>query len=95
MSLNSDKEAIAVARQGSPDVILLDIILGDSDGRTLCRRMKQDPVIGDIPVVLYSAGNITQRSIEESGATAFVQKPFDLFDMIARLKTVAAAPRTS
>ncbi|HEY0434555.1 MAG TPA: response regulator, partial [Chitinophagaceae bacterium] len=38
MSLDSEKEAITVARQGSPDVILLDIILGDSDGRTLCRR---------------------------------------------------------
>jgi DNA-binding response OmpR family regulator len=60
-----------------PDIILMDIYLGDHDGRELCRSLKT----GDyksIPVILYSAGHITVASVKASMADAFIAKPFEL-----------------
>ena len=59
-----------------PDVILMDIYLGDRDGRDLCRTLKSGERSTQVPVILYSAGHITTASIRESGADAFIPKPF-------------------
>ena len=46
---------INVVESIRPDIILLDIFLGDADGRTLCHKMKLQPTYENIPVILYSA----------------------------------------
>ena len=71
-----------------PDIILLDVFLGDSDGRNLCQNLKTGSEYHDIPVILYSAGNISASSIQQSGANAFVSKPFDLKQLAEKIKTL-------
>jgi DNA-binding response OmpR family regulator len=71
-----------------PDLILLDIFLGDIDGRTLCRFLKTQNEFQDIPVILYSAGNIPQATIKESLANAFISKPFDIKLLISNIKSL-------
>jgi len=61
-----------------PDVILMDIYLGDADGRQLCLKLKTTDRYRHIPVILYSAGNISPTSIQESLADDFIEKPFDI-----------------
>ena len=61
-----------------PDMVLMDIYLGDSDGRSLCKQLKNSEEYSAIPIVLYSAGVISNASIVDSLADDFVQKPFDL-----------------
>ncbi|MEO5944124.1 MAG: response regulator [Ferruginibacter sp.] len=69
----------------SPDIILMDIYLGTMDGRQLCRKLKEDPDFHAIPIILYSAGNITQDSIKESLSSDFIIKPFDIDFLIAKI----------
>jgi DNA-binding response OmpR family regulator len=68
-----------------PDVILMDIYLGDVDGRDICSALKTSLQYQHIPIILYSAGYITSTSIEASRADDFLAKPFDnkqLFEKI-------------
>ncbi len=61
-----------------PDIILMDIFLGDADGRSLCRQLKTSAEHSQVPVLLYSAGYIIDNSIEDSMANEFLPKPFDI-----------------
>lgn len=74
-----------------PDLILLDIFLGDTDGRTLCLQLKQTPAYKDIPIILYSAGYIPRYTIENSMANVFVTKPFDVKQLSEKIKELLAA----
>lgn len=71
-----------------PDIILLDIFLGDADGRNLCHQMKLQPAYENIPVILYSAGYISRSSIEYSKADEFIIKPFDIRYLVEKVKTL-------
>ena len=69
-----------------PNIVLMDIYLGDFDGRNLCKQLKNSPEYSAIPIVLYSAGNISKASIVDSLADDFVQKPFDLSSLFNRIQ---------
>jgi DNA-binding response OmpR family regulator len=77
----------------NPDIILLDIFLGDTDGRTLCHQLKSDPSLQHIPVALYSAGHTTNSSILESRANMFITKPFDIMQLGEKLRSMLATGR--
>jgi DNA-binding response OmpR family regulator len=70
-----------------PDIILMDIYLGNNDGRVLCRDLKNMENFKHIPVVLYSAGNITTQSIRESLADDFITKPFVISTLLEKIKS--------
>jgi CheY-like chemotaxis protein len=72
----SGYQALDVISGEIPDVILLDIMMPDLDGREVCRRLRADPRTRKIPVVLMSAAQ--RISIAEVGADVFLPKPFDL-----------------
>lgn len=69
-----------------PALILMDIYLGKQDGRTICHSLKKSPAFSQIPVILYSAGHISSESIKESCADAFVIKPFNVAELIHRIR---------
>jgi CheY-like chemotaxis protein len=75
------KAALDLAERLRPDVILLDIRLPDIDGREVCRRLKADPTLKDIPVVLISAsvtGHAQQlEGMLWGGADGFIAEPAD------------------
>ncbi|MBA4167508.1 MAG: response regulator [Chitinophagaceae bacterium] len=73
-----------------PDIVIMDIYLGDSDGRNLCQQLKTSADYKDIPIILYSAGIITKESIEQSLADEFIVKPFNVQQLIARITTLTA-----
>ena len=72
-----------VARR--PDAILMDIYIGKEDGREICKQIKEDNTFSNIPVILYSAGNVSDESIKESGADEFVSKPFIVKELAEKL----------
>lgn len=72
-----------------PDIILMDVYLGDADGRDLCRSLKNSRQYQDIPVILYSAGNIPPASIRDSLANDFISKPFDISQLVKRINSQA------
>ena len=71
-----------------PDLVLLDIWMSGIDGRDVCRKIKADPLTGNIPVLMISASREIRDSALASGADDFLAKPFDintLLEKIARL----------
>ena len=74
-----------------PDIILMDIYLGECDGRELCQQFKKLNDYTGIPVILYSAGNVTQSSVQESLADDFMSKPFDIKQLVDRINHHLAA----
>jgi DNA-binding response OmpR family regulator len=86
--ISGGKNLFATVSSIKPDLILLDIFLGDSDGRNLCRDLKTQPHYQNIPVILYSAGHVSNGSIQESLADIFIAKPFDTIQLIQQIRTL-------
>ena len=71
---------LELARQHRPDLILLDLHLPIMDGQEVLLRLKEDPVTGELPVVVVSADATAARveTLLATGATAFLTKPLDV-----------------
>jgi CheY-like chemotaxis protein len=74
-----------------PNLILLDIMLGEFDGRDLCRSLKENPETNHIPIIMISASH-GLLSLEEKNcnAEAFIGKPFEIDDLIANVDRLAS-----
>ena len=71
----------------TPDLILLDIMLGNMDGRELCKDVKLSAETHDIPVVLVSASHSVEGIADSNGCPdAFVAKPFDIYELLETIK---------
>ncbi|MDP1564553.1 MAG: diguanylate cyclase [Pirellulaceae bacterium] len=85
---------LAMARELKPSAILLDVDLPDRDGFSVCVALKEDPTTMHIPVVFLTGAASTEEKVRglDIGAIDYVTKPFDSFELIARVR---AALRTS
>jgi putative two-component system response regulator len=83
----SGLEALAKASQVSPDVILLDVMMPGMDGFEVCRRIRNDPSLAEIPILMLTALDDKQSLLEglDSGADDYITKPYDRFELRARL----------
>ena len=74
-----------------PDVLLLDVQLGDSDGRDICRELKEQSTTQDLPIIMISA-NSGWEAIREKQCKAddFLAKPFDISDLVNHVRRFAA-----
>ena len=71
----------------TPDLILLDIMLGNLDGRELCKDVKTTSETNNIPVILVSASHNVPSAANNIGApNAFLAKPFDIDDLLDIIK---------
>jgi DNA-binding response OmpR family regulator len=70
----------------SPDVLLMDIFLGDGDGREFCREVKTGAGYNGFPVILYSAGDIPTASVADAGADFFMRKPFNMSELVGHIR---------
>ena len=68
-----------------PDLIFLDVYLCGLDGRDICKKIKIDDATKHIPVILFSANNITGTTLDESLADDFIAKPFDIHDLLVKV----------
>jgi DNA-binding response OmpR family regulator len=66
-------------KQHRPDLIILDIMLGNFDGRELCRSVKAKKETHNIPIILLSASHVLTDSFRQNGSPDdFIAKPFDI-----------------
>ena len=82
------EEGLALIKLSQPDAVLLDIMLPGLDGIEVCRRLKADPLLRDIPVIM-----VTAKSEESDivlglsiGADDYIAKPFSPRELVARVK---------
>jgi DNA-binding response OmpR family regulator len=82
------KGAIDLCRRERPDLILLDIMLPDSDGLDICKGIRSHPELAHIPVIFLTArASETDRIVGlELGANDYIVKPFFIRELIARIR---------
>ncbi len=89
------QEALELARDQSPDLILLDIMLPRLDGYKVARMLKFDENFSHIPIIMLTA-KIQEKDKEtglEMGANAYVTKPFDTEELLKKIKDTLAEKR--
>lgn len=75
-----------IIEQFHPDVILLDVMLDEIDGRDICKAIKQNPATNQIPVVMLSAVPDIYNAISDVGANDVISKPFDENILLSRIE---------
>ncbi|MEJ2882524.1 response regulator transcription factor [Pedobacter sp. GR22-6] len=89
--LNKSADMLANIRESEPDLVILDIMLPDADGRELLKQLRSDETTAHIPVLLISA-RYTEENVEhgEYKPNGFLAKPFDIDDLLDRIEGILA-----
>ena len=75
-------------RQHHPDLIILDVMLGNMDGRDLCRNVKLHKDTHNIPVIMISASHLIKGKLKQGGnPDDFIAKPFDIDVLLHSIET--------
>ena len=92
LSAKDGEEALAIAKEEVPDLIILDLMLPKIDGWEVCKRLRAESKIGDIPVIMLTARSEAGDKLRgfECGADDYVTKPFSPRELVARVKRVLA-----
>ena len=88
LSASTGAEALALAREHLPDVVLMDLRLPDLDGGEAARRRAADGRTAQIPVVALSALRQEEASawLDEAGFAGFVEKPIDVRELPGQVR---------
>jgi len=80
-------QAIEKTKKLLPDVILLDVMMPGMTGFEVCKRIRSDPQIAEIPIIMLTALNDRDSLLNalKAGADDFISKPFDRYELRARL----------
>ena len=83
-------DALKIASEQQPDLILLDVMMPQMDGFEVCRRLKADRQTSHIPVIMVTALSEATDRVQglEAGADDFLTKPVDDLALFARVKSL-------
>lgn len=88
-------EAFEQALQLKPDLILLDVMMPGMDGYAVCRRLRADPLLAEVPIIMVTALDDRDSRLcgIEAGADDFISKPFERVELRARVQTITRLNR--
>jgi DNA-binding response OmpR family regulator len=83
-------EALKLLAERDFDLVLLDVMMPEVDGFTVCRKIKEDPRLKDIPVIFLTARGGGEALAEgfESGAVMYINKPFTANKLLTIVNTM-------
>ncbi len=87
------KEAIRLAKETNPDVLLVDVMMPGIDGLEVCRQLRQNADMHELPILLYSAAvgeEIRQRALE-AGANEFLGKTMNHEELVTKVRNWLAS----
>lgn len=86
--LQSDvSQIVKVIQKLKPDLILLDVMLGITDGRDICRQIKNHRYLRSTPVIMLTATKDMRNLIEDFVPDGYIAKPFDMHVLIKTIKS--------
>lgn len=96
LTATNGPEALEVAARDNPDIILLDVMMPEMDGFEVCRRLKADPAVSHIPVVMVTALSDLSDRIQglEAGADDFLTKPVNDLALFSRVRSLVRLKMT-
>jgi DNA-binding response OmpR family regulator len=86
VSAAKEGKIYSLITEHNPSLILLDIWLSGLDGGKIARNLKNKKETKNLPIVMISANNETDKITRESGADDFLLKPFDINDLLKIVK---------
>jgi DNA-binding response OmpR family regulator len=93
---DSGVAGLKMARRESPDLIILDIIMPAMDGYEVCRQLRADPLLSDVPVLFLTARSKDEDKIQgfRAGADDYLTKPFNVDELLLRVKAILRRNRS-
>jgi len=90
-------DALALAREEAPDVVILDLMLPELDGLSVCRSLRRDPATAASGILMLTArsGELDKIVGLESGADDYLTKPFSLGELLARVRALLRRARNT
>ena len=87
ITANSGEAALNVFDKETPDLVLLDIMIPDMDGYTVCQRIRE---FSDVPIIMVTAMGDDKQKVEglDIGADDYVTKPFSASELAARVRAI-------
>ena len=82
---NSGESAREAFAKYNPDVLVVDLLLGDENGGDLVAELKKS---SKVPVIMLSAHPTAETQAKEAGADEFLAKPFDIDELLEKVKTL-------
>ena len=92
-TVGDGEAAVEAAKQFRPDLILLDVMMPRMDGYEVCQRLRADPALKDVAIVMLTAKG---REVEREkgmalGADLYITKPFSTRDVVSKVREVLAS----
>jgi two-component system, sensor histidine kinase and response regulator len=89
---DSGKKALQAAREKAPTIVISDIVMPEMDGYTLCKHIKADEELREIPVVLLTSLTAAEEVLKalECGADSFIRKPYEPDYLLSRTEHILA-----
>ena len=87
------EDALSKLDNFQPSVILLDVLLSGTDGRELCREIKENDEMKTVPVIMVSAHPGAAENIKSYGAADFIVKPIDTARLLEKLDRLTNLPK--
>jgi DNA-binding response OmpR family regulator len=88
--VNSGVAGLKAARRKVPDLVLLDVMMPGMDGFTVCKEMREDALLKDVPIIFLTAKNKVEDKIVglSVGADDYLAKPFNVDELLLRVKAI-------
>jgi DNA-binding response OmpR family regulator len=95
LSAHTGEDALTLAREHAPDLIILDVMMPGKGGIETCRALKEDPQTASIPVILLTArsSKADREAGNEAGANDYITKPFSPQRVIEAAQDLLGATR--
>lgn len=82
IAIEDGEQVLPAIQQHQPHIVLLDIWMAGSDGGEIAKNVKKNEKTKHIPIVMVSANNETEVIAKQVGANDFLQKPFNIDDLL-------------
>jgi DNA-binding response OmpR family regulator len=95
ISVSSGQEGLTLASEKKPDLMVLDLKLPDIPGEEICQKIRNNPKLHALPIMILT-GKFKEglaSDLLNSGADDYVEKPFDLPELVARVRAILRRPR--
>jgi DNA-binding response OmpR family regulator len=91
----SGVEALRTARRNPPDLMVLDVLMPGLDGYEVCRQVREDPLLKDLPILFLTAKGKEEDRITglKAGADDYIGKPFNLDELYLRVHAILRRTR--
>ena len=92
---NSGVQGLQVARRQLPALVVLDVIMPGMDGYAVCREMRADPLLANVPILFLTAKSKDEDKITgfRAGADDYLTKPFNIDELLLRVRAILRRTR--